>query len=145
MIDIINTIIAILMGCSLLFVAYKFWVLKSAIFDSERTSATRFVVLPALLLFDDESNKKLQFDDPLLRELAGDEIKKLMVNIRISIDLEEVMTYEEATFGKPQDGKIVLDGTYITFKDGSAITTTLNYDSFDSIVSSYYNQKYYLV
>jgi hypothetical protein len=144
MIDVINTIIALTFGASLSYVAYKFLVLKSAMFDSERIGSTRFTVLPAILLFDDE-NKKITFDDPLLQELAGEEIQKLMVNVRMTIDLEQVMTYEESSYGKPQDGKITLDATFITFKDGSCVTTSLNYDSFDSIMSSYYNQKYYLV
>lgn len=88
---------------------------------------------------DDDDNLT---DDPVLRRALGKEKKDFKeMSVRVTIDLEEVVSYTESTSSLYHDEKNPSDCIIVFFKNGDEITLFDSYDIFQQYFEGYLAQK----
>ena len=81
-------------------------------------------------------------DDPILRRALGKEKKDFKeMSVRVTIDLEEVVSYTESTSSIYSDEKTPSDCIIVFFKNGDEVTLYDSYDTFQQYFEGYLAQK----
>lgn len=111
--------------------------------DSEAHYTTRFVEgVTKIYISPPHDEDDSLTDDPILRRALGKEKKDFKeMSVRVTIDLEEVVSYTESTSSCYTDEKTPSDCIIVFFKNGDEINLYDSYDVFQQYFEGYLAQK----
>lgn len=110
---------------------------------SEAHYTTRFVEgVTKIYISPPHDDEDSLTDDPILRRALGKEKKDFKeMSVRVTIDLEEVVSYTESTSSLYSDEKTPSDCIIVFFKNGDEVTLYDSYDIFQQYFEGYLAQK----
>lgn len=110
---------------------------------SEAHYTTRFVEgITKIYLNPPQGEDDSLTDDPVLRRALGKEKKDFKeMSVRVTIDLEEVVSYTESTSSAYSDEKTPSDCIIVCFRSGDEINLYDSYDVFQQYFEGYLAQK----